>query len=146
MEDFLRQSWDMLIGPVHGPFAFRLILQPLTAAFIACRAGLRDARAHRPAYGWAIVSNPVDRNELLRHGWKELTRVFILAVVIDLVYQVIVFKRIYPGQTLIVAALLALLPYPLLRGSVNRIVRRSQRSRAGARQGIPPGVPSRPVH
>jgi len=35
-----------------------------------------------------------------------------------------VFHEIYPGRSLIVAALLALLPYPPIRGLMSRIVRR----------------------
>jgi hypothetical protein len=124
MEEYLRQVWHMIAGRQHGPFAFRLVLQPLASALIACRAGWRDARAGRPAFGWAVLTNPVDRHELLWQGWKELTRVFAIAVIVDLVYEVIVFHRIYPGQSLIVAAILALLPYPLFRGVVNRVVRR----------------------
>jgi hypothetical protein len=109
---------------VHGPFTFRLILQPLSAAIIACRAGLRDARSGRPAYGWTVLSNPVERRDLLTEGWRELSKVFLIAVAIDLIYEWVVFREIYPGQSLIVATLLALLPYPLLRGVVNRIIRR----------------------
>jgi hypothetical protein len=124
MNELLKQTREMLIGRAHGPFAFRLILQPLAAILIACRAGLRDARAGRPAYGWAIFSHPDDRWALLREGWQELARVFVVAVAVDLVYEVIVFHSIHPGQSLIVAALLALAPYPLIRGLVNRIVRR----------------------
>src|SRR4029453_2980147 len=84
MEELLKQFWPDLIGRVHGPLEFRLVLQPLTAALIACRAGLRDARSGRPAYGWAILTNPIDRHDLLREGWRELTRVFIVAVIVDL--------------------------------------------------------------
>jgi len=93
--EMLKQIWQDFIGRVHGPFAFRLVLQPLAAAIIACRAGLRDARSGRPAYGWAILTNPVDRHELLREGWRELARVFIIAFVVDLIYEVIVFHGIY---------------------------------------------------
>jgi hypothetical protein len=131
MEELLKQFWPDLIGREHGPFAFRLILQPLTSAFIACRAGLRDARSGRPAYGWAILSNPIDRHDLLREGWRELTRIFIVAVIVDLIYEIIVFHEIHPGQSLIVAAVLALLPYPLFRGLMNRIVCRWRRSHGG---------------
>jgi hypothetical protein len=145
MEEFLRQAWEMLVGRLHGPFAFRFVLQPLVAAFIACRAGLRDARAGRPAYGWAVLTNRLDRHELLRHGWRELTRVFIAAVIIDVIYEVIVFRRIYPGQSLIIAAFLALLPYPFIRGLVNRIGRRSRRSRGKPPEGIPSRTSSRPI-
>jgi hypothetical protein len=136
MDDLLKQLWPDLIGRVHGPFAFRLVLQPLTSALIACRAGLRDARSGRPAYGWAILSNPIDRHNLLREGWRELTRIFIVAVIIDLIYEIIVFHEIHPAQSLIVAAVLALLPYPLFRGLMNRVVRRWRRSHGGPRRDI----------
>jgi len=97
MEELLKQFWPDLIGRVHGPFAFRLVLQPLMSALIACRAGLRDARSGRPAYGWAILTNAIDRHDLLREGWRELTRVFIVAVIMDVIYQIIVFHEIHLG-------------------------------------------------
>jgi hypothetical protein len=109
----------------------------LAAAIIACRAGFRDARTRRPAYGWAILTNPVDRHELLREGWRELARVFIVAVLVDLIYEVIVFHQIYLVQSFIVAGLLALLPYPLIRGSVNRIVRRWRRLASRGASALP---------
>jgi hypothetical protein len=135
MEELYRQFWPDLIGRVHGPFTFRLVLQPLSAAFIACRAGLRDARSGRPAYGWAILSNPADRRDLLREGWRELTKVFVFAVIIDLIYEIIVFEEIHPVQSLVVAAVLALLPYPLFRGLMNRLMCRLRQSRGGPRPG-----------
>ena len=123
MEELLTRVWENLLGRVHGPLTFRLILQPLAAAVIATRAGIKDARSGRPAYGWAVLANRVRRKELLREGWKEVTRVFLLALAVDLVYEVIEFRRVYPGESLIVAAVLALLPYPLIRTSVNLIIR-----------------------
>jgi hypothetical protein len=42
----------------------------------------------------------------------------------DLVYQIIVFRRIYPVEALLVAAMLTFIPYLLIRGPVNRIARR----------------------
>jgi hypothetical protein len=136
MEELLKQFWPDLMGRVHGPFAFRFILQPLSAALIACRAGLRDARSGRPAYGWEVLTNAPGRKDLLREAWRELTKVFLIAVAIDLIYEVVVLREIHPVQSLVVAAVLALLPYPLFRGVVNRIVR-------WRKQG--PGRPSRDV-
>jgi hypothetical protein len=136
MEERLRQLLPDLIGRVHGPFAFRLILQPLSAAFIACRAGLRDARSGRPAYGWTVLSNPAERRDLLREGWRELSRVFLFAVAVDVIYEFVVFREIYPGQSFIVATILALLPYPLFRGVVNRIVRRQRSAQTGGATGV----------
>jgi hypothetical protein len=123
MEELLMRVWDMLIGREHGPLAFRVIIQPTVAALIAIRAGLRDARQGRPAYGWGVATNPAERSELIRQGWHDVGRLFAVAVIIDLIYELIVFRWIYPGQALIVAATLSLPPYFLIRGSANRLAR-----------------------
>jgi hypothetical protein len=68
----------------------------------------------------------------LREGWRQVAKVFVAAIIIDLIYEIVVFRAIYPGQALIVAAILALLPYPLIRGSVNRILRLRFRGRKPA--------------
>jgi hypothetical protein len=123
VEELLTRIWDMLIGREHGPLAFRIIVQPMVAAVLAIRAGLRDARAGRPAYGWTVTSDPVHRSELIRQGWKDVGKLFIAAVIIDLIYEIIVFRWIYPGQALIVATTLAVPPYFLIRGLANRLAR-----------------------
>ena len=71
MDELLARVWENLLGRLDGPLTFRLILQPLTAAIIAIRAGIKDARTGHPVYGWAVLTNPVGRKELLREGWKE---------------------------------------------------------------------------
>ena len=43
------------------------------------------------------------------------------AVVLDLVYQVVVLRFFYPGEAIIVAMVLALVPYSLVRPVVNRL-------------------------
>jgi hypothetical protein len=47
-----------------------------------------------------------------------------MAMIIDGIYQLIVQRWIYPVEILIVAFLLAVVPYVLIRGPVNRLVRR----------------------
>jgi hypothetical protein len=114
---------DMLIGRWDGPLAFRIVIQPAVAAFLAIRAGLQDARAGRPAYGWTLTADPSQRRDLIRTGWKDVWKLFTAAVIIDLIYQMIELGRIHPGQALIVAAVLALTSYFLIRGLANRIAR-----------------------
>jgi hypothetical protein len=123
MEDMLSRLWEHLGGRVGGPLTLRLILQPLVATFLAVRAGLEDGRAGRPPYGWAVATDPEHRRELLREGWKAVGKVFVLAVVLDSVYQLIVFRWIYPFETLLVAFLLACVPYLLVRGPAGRLSR-----------------------
>ena len=134
MEDFLTRVWEGLAARVGGPMTFRLILQPLMAGLLALRAGVRDAREGRPAYFWAVLTNRAHRPDLLREGWRAVGRVFVLAIVMDVVYQWIVQRWVYPGETLIVAAVLAVVPYLLIRGPVNRLVRR--KARAGEAVGL----------
>ena len=128
MDEILSRFWENLGGRAGGPMTFRLILQPAAAAFFAVREGLRDARAGRPAWLWAVATDPAQRRPLLREAWRSVRRVFLFAIAIDVVYQLSMFGRIYPLELLLVAVLLALVPYALLRGPVNRIARRVRRA------------------
>jgi len=123
MEEILSRISENLIGRLHGPLTFRFLLQPAIAIFFAVRAGLRDARENRPPYFWALLYNPEHRREMLRQGWHDVGKVFLIAIVLDVIYQLIVVRWVYPGETLVVAAVLALLPYLLFRGAVTRIAR-----------------------
>jgi hypothetical protein len=127
----------MLLGREHGPLAFRLITQPIVAGIIAIRAGLQDARTGRPPYGWAILTQSGRRLALLGAGWKDVARLFIVAVIIDIIYELIVFGWVYPGQALIVAATLAVPSYLLIRGPANRIAQHWYPGTDGAQQGAP---------
>ena len=124
MEDLLTRIFENLIDRVSGPMKFRLILQPLMAIIFAIRSGLKDAREGRPAYFWALFTDSTHRRDMLRDGWKSVGRIFILAIIIDVIYQFIVFRWVYPVEALLVAAILAFIPYLLIRGPVNRIARR----------------------
>src|SRR3954466_2706091 len=124
MNEMLQRVWDNLIGRTSGPMNFRLIIQPAVAIFIAIRAGINDAREGRPAFFWAALSNSAYRPELLRQGWKDVGKVFILAIVLDSIYQLIVHRGVYVLELLITATVLAIVPYVLVRGPVNRIAQR----------------------
>lgn len=121
MEDIFARIVENLAGRVSGPMKFRLILQPIMASIIAIFAGLQDAKAGKPPYFWALFTQPTHRAEMLKDGWKSVGKIFILAVVLDVVYQWIVLKFVYPGEVIIVAFILAIVPYLILRGLVNRI-------------------------
>jgi hypothetical protein len=127
MEEFIMRVLTGLSDRVGGPMTFRIILQPLMAGLLATRAGLKDAREGRPPYFWTLLTDSTQRVALLRDGWRAVARVFVLAIVMDVIYQLIVRRWIYPGETLIVAITLAVVPYLLLRGPINRLVRRLRR-------------------
>jgi hypothetical protein len=102
----------------------RLLLQPIVAIVLAVIAGLKDARLGKPPYGWSLFTDAAHRRDLLRDGWKSVGKVFIVAMVLDAIYQWIVARVIYPGELVLVAVILALVPYLIVRGLVTRISRR----------------------
>lgn len=133
MEEFLLRVWNDLAGRVGGPMSFRLILQPLAAVILAIRAGIKDARTGRRPYLVVLFSGGVESRDQLKDGWKDVGRVFVLAIVIDAIYQAIVLRWFYPGEALITATILAIVPYVLLRGPVRRWAsNRSPSSRPGS--------------
>lgn len=126
MRDMIVRALTNLAARVGGPMTFRIILQPLMASIFAFRDGLKDARENRPPYLWTLITDPSQRVDLIRQGWAAVGRVFILAIVMDVIYQLIVVGWIYPGETITVSILLAVIPYLVLRGPVNRLVRSRQ--------------------
>jgi|SRR5436190_7391612 len=119
--EFFTRAWEQLIGRIDGPFAFRFVCQPLVAAILAIRAGVADAQDQRAPYLWSVLSAPRERRQLLREGFKDISRVFAVAVVLDIAYQLIEFGWIYPLQAILVSIVLAIVPYVLIRGPVTRL-------------------------
>jgi hypothetical protein len=70
-----------------------------------------------------MLSNPERRLQLLHEGWRGARTPFLVAVVLDCIYQLATVQFIYPLELLFTATLLALIPYILLRGPFNRIAR-----------------------
>lgn len=114
---------DGFIARTEGPMSFRLIMQPLVALFFAFRDGVRDAREGKSPYFWALFTEPEHRRDMLGHGWKSIGNVFIIAIVLDLVFQYIVFHDLRPIGALLTGIILAVVPYLLLRGPLNRVIR-----------------------
>jgi hypothetical protein len=128
MEDFFARYFGDLVGRVDGPMSFRVVLQPIVAIVFALRDGRRDAREGNVPYFWALFSQPHHRRDLLKDGWHGIYRLFTVALVLDVIYQFLVFQRIRPLQGLIIATLLAVVPYMLLRGPANRLMIRAARA------------------
>jgi hypothetical protein len=123
MEALWQRFMENFVHRLDGPMHFRFIVQPLMACIFATIDGLKDAKANNPAYFWDMLSRPERRRELLHDGWKHFGKIFILAIVLDVVYQLKVHKTVYPGEVLLTALVLAILPYLFVRGPVNRIAR-----------------------
>lgn len=106
-----------------GPLHLRLYLQPAMAILLAVRDGIRDARENRQPFLWSIAAHPSMAKEQLRSAFRSIGKVFLMAIVIDAIYQLITVKWFYPGEALWVAFVLAFWPYVLTRGPAYRVAR-----------------------
>ena len=131
-EECMDHMWarvgSQLVARVSGPLKFRLVLQPATACLLAVRSGLADAKTGKPPYFWGLLSHRGQRKAMLKEGWKSVGRIFCFALAMDVIYQLIVLRFVYPGEALIVALILAITPYLLLRGLVTRAARKKDKS------------------
>jgi hypothetical protein len=122
---------EHLLGRASGPLHLRLFIMPLVVTFLGVRAGLRDARERQPAFLWAILTNPAERRRLLRSAAKDVGTIFIVAVVLDTTYQLVVLQAFYPVQLLIIAVACAIVPYVVIRGPVTRLTRGLYKNQTG---------------
>ncbi len=139
--DVLSRGWLDLLARPGGPYGLRFVLQPLMAALLAVRDGIGDARTGRSPYFWTVLHDRGQRRERFAEAIRATARIGALAILIDAAYQLRVFGTFFPDEALAVALLLALVPYLLLRGPVDRIARRWRASRPSKHTA--PGPPPR---
>jgi hypothetical protein len=60
----------------------------------------------------------------LLEAFRDIVKVIIVAIAIDLIYQIIVVRWFYPLEALMVAVAVAIVPYGLVRGFTNRLSRK----------------------
>jgi len=100
VQDFFSRVWHDLGARVSGPLSLRLFLQPTMATIFAIRDGLKDAKAGRPPYFYSLFTDPAHFRSRLSEGRHAVAKVFILAIILDSIFQLLVFKWIYPVITI----------------------------------------------
>ena len=58
----------------------------------------------------------------LSEGLNATPRIILLGLIMDSIYQIIMFERFYPVEAVVIAVLLGFLPYLVFRGVVARIL------------------------
>jgi hypothetical protein len=86
---------------------------------------LGEAPQYHRTRRWKIgvLFTPGSRRALLREGWNAELRVIGLGVVMDVIYQFMVFGMICPFELVVIVLALAFVPYVIVRGPINRIAR-----------------------
>ncbi len=129
MHDIFARGWANFLARLDGPMHFRFVVQPLVAVILGARAALRDARAGEPPFLWAILRMPQSRGERVKGALRDLSSVLVVATLLDAAYQVAVHRSIYVLELAFTVAVLALVPYVLVRGPLARLVRRHAAAR-----------------
>jgi hypothetical protein len=115
--------WQNLFERPGGPMVFRFFLQPTMAALAAWRDGLSDARAGHTPFFEGALRDPAQRTVRLNEALVATARIILLGLVMDGIYQAIEFNSFHPAEAVIIALVLAFLPYLLLRGLFARAAR-----------------------
>ncbi|MFN2205836.1 MAG: hypothetical protein ACK2UT_07980 [Candidatus Promineifilaceae bacterium] len=71
----------------------------------------------------SFIDGLILRLEMVRGGWKSIGRVFLIAIILDLVFQYVVFGNMNRWLgALIAGVVLVIIPNLVLQGPVNRFV------------------------
>jgi hypothetical protein len=121
---FTRQFFEDMLARLSGPGRFRFILQPTVAVFLGIRDGVKDARSGHAPFLSALITQKKDRSALLRSGFASIRDLIALAIILDLISQFLILRRIHPAAALILGPVLITFPYSFSRALANRIARK----------------------
>ena len=120
---FSRQFLEELPQRFTGPGRLRFILQPLFAILLGVRGGLADARAGNPPFLFGLLFDAGRRRALLRSGAAAISTLLAMGIILDIVFQLVLYHAAHPGAALLVGPILICLPYALSRALTNRLAR-----------------------
>lgn len=118
---FSRQFLEELPQRFTGPGRFRFILQPMVAIVLGIRGGLADAKAGNPPYLFGLLFGAGRRKELLRSGAAAIRTLLAVGIILDVVFQLVIYQAVHPGAALLVGPILICLPYALSRALTTRL-------------------------
>jgi hypothetical protein len=120
---FSRHFLEELPRRFTGPGRLRFILQPTIAVVLGVRGGLADARAGNPPYLFGLLFAGGRRRELLRSGAAAIRNLLAAGIVLDLVFQLVLYRSVHPGAALVVGPILICAPYAISRALTTRVAR-----------------------
>jgi len=125
--------WEGMIRELtSGQGQFRLLLLPAVALVVGVRAGIADAREGYAPFGRRLWDANEPRAQLMKDAVKRALNPLALAVILDVILQRLTLGYVRPLAAVIVAAVLAWIPFVIVRGIMNRLWRRSHFGRRRA--------------
>jgi hypothetical protein len=121
---FSSQFLEELPQRFSGTGRFRFILQPLLAILLGVRGGIADVKAGNPPYLFGLFFTSGQRRNLLRNAGEAIGILLALGIILDVVFQLILYREVHPGAALLIGPILICTPYAISRALTNRSVRR----------------------
>ena len=120
---FSREFIEELPQRFTGPGRFRFLLQPMVAIVLGILGGLRDAKAGHPPYLFGLVFSPGHRKDFLRSGVAAIRNLIAFGIIMDIVFQLILYRSVHPGPAVVVGPLFICVPYAVSRALTTRVMR-----------------------
>ena len=93
----------------------------MTAILLGIRGGLRDAKTGNPPYLFGLLFGAEHRRELLRSGVAAIRNLVALGIIMDVVFQLIIYHSVHPGAAVLIGPILICFPYALSRALTTRL-------------------------
>jgi hypothetical protein len=118
---FSRQFLEELPQRFTGPGRLRFILQPAFAILLGVRGGLADARTGSPPFLFGLLFDAGRRRELLRSGVATIRNLLAFGIILDVVFQLVLYRSVHPGAAVLIGPILICAPYALSRALTRRV-------------------------
>jgi len=102
----------------------RFILQPLLAILLGVRGGIADTKAGNPPYLFGLLFTSGQRRNLLRSAGEAIGILLAMGIILDVVFQLVLYREVHPGAALLIGPILICTPYALTNRLVRRFVRK----------------------
>jgi len=124
---FSQQFLDELPRRFTGPGSFRFVLQSMLSILLGVRGGLADAREGNSPYLIGLFFNAGRRRELLRSGLATIRNLLAAGIILDVVFQLVIYHSVHPGAALLIGPIFICAPYALSRAVTTRLVQWMER-------------------
>jgi hypothetical protein len=125
---FTRDFFADILARFSGAGRLRFIVQPTVALVIGVRDGIKDARAGHLPFVLELMSRSARKRDILRSAIASVRDLISIAIILDVISQFLIFRRIHPGAALLVGPVLIAIPYAASRALANPLSRKRARS------------------
>jgi len=95
----------------------------MIAIVLGVRGGRTDARVGNPPYLFGLLFGAGHIGELLRSGVTAVRNLVALGIIMDLVFQLVLYHSVHPGAALLVGPIFIAFPYAMSRALTTRLRR-----------------------